>query len=140
VPTQRELETLVRKLDRKILVTWVEEMYFGKPAYDHLVARLRGTELTRHQRANALHALFRLRAHGSDMEVFALLRAHASDGEIRVRTAAVNLLIGMMRLHNLQPPFELSACIGEIRVGLALGLFPDKASFAKSFIEEHEIR
>ena len=56
-PMQRELETLVRKLDSKVMVHWVEEMRLGRPAYDHLIACVRARTLTRNQMANAFHAL-----------------------------------------------------------------------------------
>jgi hypothetical protein len=60
---------------------------------------------TRHQLTNALLCLFTLRAHGSE-EIFAVLRDHTTHGEIRVRSKAVGLLIGMMKLHRLRPPFD----------------------------------
>ena len=135
---QRELESLVRKLDRKTIVDWVEEMRLGKPAYDHLLASVRGTGLTRNQTANVLHALFRLRMHGSEEDIFALLRGYSSQSESRIRSEAVKLLIGMMKLHNLQPPFQPSVCINEIKAATALGLDHDVASLAKDFIAQHE--
>src|SRR5262249_9145634 len=91
-PMQRELDSLVRKLDRKIDLHWVEEMRLGKPAYDHLIGCVRAKTLTRHQLTNALICLFTMRDHGSEEEVFALLRDHTTHGEIRVRTKAVTLL------------------------------------------------
>lgn len=134
---QKELDSLVRKLDRKILVDWVEEMRIGKPAYDHLLTCVRSPDLTRHQRANALHALFRLMPHGSTHEIFELLRSHAVHSELRVRSAAVKLLIGMLKLHNFQAPFQPSACANEINNGLRLGLDHDVAALATDSVEQH---
>jgi len=134
---QRDLESLVRKLNRRGNIHWVEEMRLGKPAYDYLMERVRARTLTRNEMANAFHALFRLRNHGSEQEVFALLRAHTSDDEIRVRTEAVRLLIGMMKLHNLQAPFQPSTCISEIKAALALDLEHDVASLAKDFVAQY---
>ena len=132
---QRELDALVRKLDRKIDLRWEEEMRLGKPVYDHLIGRVRAKTLTRHQLTNALIALFTLRTHGSEEEVFALFRDHTTHGEIRVRSKAVGLLIGMMNLHRLRPPFDLGSSIDQIKAGIALGLYAPIASLAKDFLE-----
>ena len=132
---QRELASLVRKLDRKIDLRWEEEMRLGKPVYDHLIGRVRAKTLTRHQLTNALIALFTLRTHGSEEEVFALFRDHTTHGEIRVRSKAVGLLIGMMNLHRLRPPFDLGSSIDQIKAGIALGLYAPIASLAKDFLE-----
>lgn len=136
---QRELESLVRKLDRRIGVDWVEEMRLGKPAYDHLLASVGGGRLTRNQTANALHALFRLRMNGNEEALFALLLSHSSHSERRVRSEAVKLLIGMMKLHELQPPFQPSACVDQFRAATALGLDHDIASLVKDFIARHGV-
>lgn len=135
--TQRELDSLIRKLDRKMILDWVPEMRLGKAAYDYLVERLQKGDLTRNQIANALHALFRLRAHGSEEEVFALLRKHAIHREIRVRNEAVTLLIGMMKLHKLRPPFQLVKCISELNDALVLGLSPDASFLSRDLIAKH---
>lgn len=132
-----QLETLLKKLDRKTLVNWVEEMRLGKPAYDFLLAHLRAGGLTRHQRANALQALFRLRTHGSEEEVFSVFREHARHCEIRVRTEAVKLLVGMMKLHDCQLPFQSSNCIDDIEAAIELGLEHDIVLLAREFITQH---
>ena len=133
----KTLESLLRKLDRKVVVDWVEEMRHGKVAYDHLLARVRDGGLSRNQTANALHALFRLRTHGSDQEVFDLCRTHAGHSERRVRSEAIKLLIGMVKLHDLRPPFQPRACIGEINAGLTRGLDHDVADLARDFVTQH---
>jgi hypothetical protein len=92
--------------------------------------------LTCHQLANALTCLFRLRAHGSEEELFALLHDHTTHPEIRVRSKAVGLLIGMMKLHRLRPPFDLSSSIDQINAGIALGLYAPIASLANDFLEQ----
>lgn len=132
---QRELDSLVRKLDRKIDLRWVEEMRLGKPAYDHLIGCVRAKTLTCYQLTNALICLFTMRNHGSEEEVFALLRDHTTHGEIRVRTKAITLLIGMMNLHLLRPPFDLGSSIDQIKAGIALGLYAPIASLANDFLE-----
>jgi hypothetical protein len=132
---QEALDSLVRKLDRKIDLRWVEEMRLGKPAYDHLIGCVRAKTLTRHQLTNALTGLFRLRGHGSEEEVFALLRDHTTHREIRVRSKAVGLLIGMMKLHRLRPPYDQGSSIDQIKAGIALGLYTPIASLANDFLE-----
>jgi hypothetical protein len=131
----RQLDSLVRKLDRKIDLHWVEEMRLGKPAYDHLIGCVRAKTLTRHQLTNALLCLFTLRAHGNEEEVFALLRDHAAHGEIRVRSKAVGLLVGMMKLHHLRPPFDLDSSVDQIKAGIELGLYAPVASLANDVLE-----
>jgi hypothetical protein len=131
------LETLVRKLDRKIDLTWVEEMRLGKPAYDHLIGCVRAKTLTRHQLTNTLVCLFKLRGHGSEEEVFALFRDHATHREIRVRSKAVGLTIGMIRMHRLAPPFDLTSSINQIKSGMALGLYAPIAYLASDFLARH---
>lgn len=133
---QQELQSLIRKLDRTQTLDWVEEMRLGKPAYDHLLASVRGAHLNRNQTANALHALFRLRPHGDEEEVFDLLRNHTSHSEIRVRSEAVKLLIGMMKLHELQPPFSPTTCSAEIKAAITSGLYHDVASLANDFMAQ----
>src|SRR5262245_7864552 len=133
---QGELDSLVRKLDRKIDLHWVEEMRLGKPDYDHLIGCVRAKTLTRHQLTNALLCLFTLRAHGSEEEVFALVRDQTTHGEIRVRSTAVGLLIGMMKLHRPRPPFDLGSSIDQIKVGIVLGLYAPVASLAKDFLAQ----
>jgi hypothetical protein len=45
---ERELQSLIRKIDREILMD-CDEMILEMPAYDRLVECVRGTELTRNQ-------------------------------------------------------------------------------------------
>jgi hypothetical protein len=137
---QTELDSLVRKLDRKITLDWVEEMRLGKPAYDHLLRCVRDGQLTRNQTANALHALFRLRTHGSEQEVFELFRAHAKHTESRVRSEAIKLLIGMVTIHDLKPPFHPNACIAEIKMALTRELDHDVSILARDFVAKYDVK
>jgi hypothetical protein len=132
-----ELESLVRKLDRKVLVDWVEEMRLGKLAYEDLLARIRNGTLNRNQTANALHVLFRLRTHGSEEDLFTVLRSHARHRERRVRDEAVKLLIGMVKLHDFKAPFQPNICINEIKMGLTDGLNHDVAALAQDFVARY---
>jgi hypothetical protein len=58
-----QLEHILRQLNRKVLVPWVTEMQLGKPVYDFLLSAVQ-RPLTKHQRANLLVALYRLKGHG----------------------------------------------------------------------------
>jgi hypothetical protein len=131
---QGSLDSLVRKLDRKIDLHWVEDMRLGKPAFDHLIGCVRAKTLTRHQLTNALSCLFTLRGHGSEEEVFTLVRDHTIHREIRVRSRAVGLVIGMMKLHRLRPPFDLRSSLDQIKAGIALGLYAPIVSLADDFL------
>src|SRR6516165_1921291 len=129
---QQQLESLVRDLNRKIPITWVSGMRLGKAAYDYLITRIQTNHLTRHQIANGLIALFRLRMRGNEGELFTLLRKLATHKEVRVRNQAVSLLIGMMKLHKLQSPTQLNTCIDEINGALTLGLNPQVTSLVRT--------
>jgi len=119
-----------------LVITMSCESVLGKPAYDHLIGCGRAKTLTRHQLTDALICLFTMRDHGSEEEVFAaLFRDHTTHGEIRMRTKAVTLLIGMMNLHRLRPPFDQGSSIDQIKAGIALGLYTPIASLAKDFLE-----
>ena len=95
---QDQLRELVRKLDRRDIVSWVPEMKLGKPAYLHLMGVMRKGELTENQTRNALHALFRLRGHGDETELLSLYLKFVADERIKVRSDAVKLVIGLVKM------------------------------------------
>jgi hypothetical protein len=133
---QRELESLIRKLDRKVIVPWLPGMRLGRPVYNHLLGKVRANELNRNQTANALHALFRLRLHGSEEEIFALLLDFSRHPDKRVRSEAVDLLMRMVRVHKSQSPFQPSTCMQEIKEALELGLEHNVAFHAQRFLAD----
>ena len=70
-----DFRKLLQKLDRKATISWLPEMKAGRPVYDYLRRSLESEDLSRHQKANILHALFRLRSHVVMKRFF--LQSHA---------------------------------------------------------------
>jgi hypothetical protein len=130
-----QLEHILRQLNRRILVPWVTEMRLGKPVYDFLLSAVRERPLTKHQRANLLVALYRLKGHGKDEDVLPIFIEHATHTEIRVRGQAISLLIGLMREHNFIPPYLTDESVSAIRSGVSMGLYENSERVARSFLE-----
>jgi hypothetical protein len=131
---KKQLDALVRKLDRTTTVDWVDEMRIGKPTYDHLLGALRKGVFNRNQTANGLHALFRLRSHGDDEEVFSVLMAHVRHSEIRVRTEAATLAVGLIKLNGFRVPFLSETALGTLGAGVQMGLRRDAEALVRDFL------
>jgi len=130
-----DFRKLLQKLDRKATISWLPEMKAGRPVYDYLRRSLESEDLSRHQKANILHALFRLRSHGSDEEVFSTIARFSCDPEERVRSASVTLLIGMVKLHAFRAPFFSDEILQKVESALQLGLSHNVASLARGFLQ-----
>jgi hypothetical protein len=128
---ESDLDTLLRKLNRKDLVDWVPEMRIGKPAYDSLLATAREKRLGENHTANVLHALFRLRQHGSTAEVAQLFLDCLGDERIKVRSEAAKLLVGLLKLREIEPPERYYASLRTAKAG---GLLHDVDSLVDAFL------
>lgn len=93
-----EIDSLLRALDRRQIQDWIPELRLGKPAYDVLLQKLDDGSLTENQTRNALHALFRIRGFGDETIALRLFAKLAVDPREKVRTEAVKLVIGLLRL------------------------------------------
>jgi hypothetical protein len=127
----RQLNRLVQQLNRKGPVAWVPEMSLGEPAYAHLLGTLRRGALAANHTVNVMHALFRLRRHGSSEEVATELLRHAGRGDVKVRSAAVTLLVGLLKLGELAPDDHYVAAIRE---ACEAGLLHDARELADDYM------
>src|SRR5437870_5130046 len=97
------LDTLLAKLDCEETVSWLLEMAVGKAAYEHLLEAFRRGCLSVNQTRNALHALFELRFHTSEQEVFNIMTDACGHPSQKVRSEAVTLAIAMIKLARSVP-------------------------------------
>jgi hypothetical protein len=137
------LDSLLPKLHQRTIVSWQSEMDAGKPIYDGLVALLRAKRyarqitpgaLTKHQVANALVVIFRLRRCGVGEEVFAIIEDALSHDEVRVRDQAITLYIGMMRLNGWQEPYYTERTKDVVRWAIIRGLHGDAEKHATQLL------
>ena len=95
-----ELEALMQRLDRddnyhgEIL----PEMGIGKAGYDFLLTALADGALTERQMCNGISAIFRMRGHGDQERLFELYKRLAECSRQKVRSAAVQMIIGWSRI------------------------------------------
>jgi hypothetical protein len=134
---QSPLDKLLLQLNRKNIVDWVPEMKLGRPAYDHIQAVLENGKLSVNQIRNGLHALFRLRDHGSWQEVFDIFVRFSNHENEKVRTEAVTLAVGSLRFSRNYPLQPLSASaqdLAALRHAVELGVEPRIAQLAQEFL------
>jgi len=132
-----DLDRLLAQLDRKEIVDWVVEMKIGRPAYDHILAALQGGTLTTNQIRNALHALFRLRSHATDQEVFDIYVQFARHSIQAVRSYAVQLGVGLLRFHREYPLQPLTASpkdLATFRQAVEVGVEPRVAELVRDYL------
>jgi hypothetical protein len=111
-------------------------MKIGRPAYDLIRSALESGTLTVFQTRNALHALFRLRSHASEQEVFDIYVRFAQHADELIRSYAVQLGIGLLRLHRKYPLQPLTASehdLDTFRHAAELGVEPHVAELVHSF-------
>ena len=132
-----QLRELLRKLNRRNVVSWVPEMKLGKPAYLHLMQALRGGQVTDNQVRNALHALFRLRGYGDEVELLRLYINFVADNRIKVRSEAVKLTIGLVKMHKAMKrrgEILLLSDFESLRVALQRGIEKPVEELTKNFL------
>jgi hypothetical protein len=75
--TSKQIASVLRKLETRGIVSFMEEQRLGKPVYDALLEQLRNASLSKNQTANALVVLFQLRALGVEPVFEAVMTALA---------------------------------------------------------------
>src|SRR5262245_29228420 len=121
---EEALNRLVSDLNRREIIDWLPDMKLGRLAYDRIRTALEHEPLTVNQLRNAFHALFRLRSHATDQEVFDVFVRFTAHADERARSEALQLAIGLIRLHRSNPmqPLVVSERDTEaFRQALALG-------------------
>jgi hypothetical protein len=91
---------LLKQLDQINIIDWALELKHGKEAYIFLMQEVKSGQLNVNQTRNALHALFRIRYHGSSADVLQAFIDMADHPDISIRSEAVQLAIGLVRFTN----------------------------------------
>ncbi|HEX7289043.1 MAG TPA: hypothetical protein VF532_22855 [Candidatus Angelobacter sp.] len=133
-------EKLLTELDRdpdQSSRFWATELKNGKEAYAFLMKAVRAGELNVNQMRNALHALFRIRDHGSRFDVLETFIGLAGYPNKAIRSEAVQLAVGLVRFstETESVPIVLSEEQRRtLREAMALGLTPRVAELAREFL------
>lgn len=128
-------ENLLRELDQPRIIDWALELKNRKEALEFLMEAVQGNKLNKNQFRNALHSLFRIAFPENAshvLQTFVDLSAHQN---IRIRSDAVQLAIGLVRVStNLRDPLLFSDAQEEsLRKAVAKGLTPKVANLTRSF-------
>ena len=135
---QEALDRLVSDLDRREIISWLPDMKLGRPAYDRIRTAVERESLTTNQLRNALHALFRLRSHATEQEVFDLFARLTEHPDERMRSEAMQLAIGVIRMHRkypMQPLVTSEHDMATFRRALTLGVSQKVDKLARDFLD-----
>jgi hypothetical protein len=135
---QEALNRLVSDLNRREIIDWLPDMKLGRPAYDRIRAAVEHEVLTVNQLRNGFHALFRLKDHATDQEVFDLFVRFTEHADERVRSEALQLAIGLIRFHRsypMQPLVVSERDTDAFRRALALGVSQKVAALARDYLD-----
>ncbi len=135
---QEALDRLVSDLNRRQIIDWLPDMKLGRPAYDRIRTAVEREALTVNQLRNALHALFRLRDHATDQEVFDLFVRLTEHADERVRSEALQLAIGLIRFHHsypIKPLVTSEQDAATFRRALTLGVSQKVAKLAHDYLD-----
>lgn len=131
-------DNLLKSLDSPELVHWVPEMKNGPDAYAYLKDALQRRALTTNQMKNSIHAIFRLRAHGSSFDVLNVLVGLTRDPELVVRSEAVQVAIGLVRFSAAMekiPVLFSDQQIASIRSAVQAGVTPEVKKQVEEYLE-----
>lgn len=140
-PTQKQLNEIIRKLNRRNIVTWLPEMKWGKPVYEYLKTALVSDEVNANQTRNIMHALFRLRFHGDSEEVMRLYMRFVDDDRLKVRSKAIQLAVGLSALYAEYPRLSVPLKPEDrhrIEAALNRGVDTQTAMFARDILGKGE--
>jgi len=128
-------DNLLKELDQPKIIDWALELKNRKEAIEFLMQAVQGDTLKKHQFRNALHALFRIAFPENATPVLQSFVDLSSHKDMRVRSEAVQLLIGLVRVsRDLKEPLLLSDTQEKVlQKALAKGLTPKVQSLARSF-------
>lgn len=126
---------LLRELDQPRIIDWALELKNRKEAFEFLMEAVLGNKLNKNQFRNALHSLFRIAFPENAAQVLQRFLDLSAHQNIRIRSDAVQLAIGLVRVStNLRDPLLFSDAQEEsLRKALAKGLTPKVASLTRSF-------
>jgi hypothetical protein len=137
-----DLERLLSKLDQEKIIAWLPEMKAGRLAYDFIRAAMEGGTLTAFQLRNAMHALFKLRTHANDQEVFDIYVRFSQHQNQVVRSEAVQLGLGLWQFHRQYPLQALTVSrqdLDTFRHAVEVGVEPRVAELAHDALRVFEL-
>lgn len=128
-------ENLLKQLDQPEIIRWAMELKNREEAFPFLTQAVRGDQLNHNQFLNALHMLYRMafpEYANQVLQTFVDLSAHPN---IAIRSEAVQLSIGLVRLStNLKTPLLFSdAQEMSVREAMRRGLTTKVADLAMEF-------
>src|SRR5215469_15640847 len=128
-------DNLLRELDQPEIIDWALELKNRKEAFEFLMQAVQGEKLNKNQFRNALHALFRIALPENAPPVLQSFVDLSSHEDMKVRSEAVQLAIGLVRVsRNLKEPLLLSDMQKKsLQKALAKGLTAKVDSLARSF-------
>lgn len=133
-------QNLLRELKQPGEFNWALELKNGKEAYAFLITAIGTPQLNVTQTRNGLHALFIIQDHGTRAEVLEKFVQTSSNANKRIRSTAVQLAIGLVRLSAVSAirgkvPASLSADQNEtLRGALRLGLTRKVTELAQNYL------
>lgn len=128
-------ENLLSQLDQPGTIDWALELKNRREAFAFLMHAVRGGELNQNQFRNALHMLFRMAFPENTDQVLQTFVDLAAHTDIVIRSEAVQLAIGLLRVStNLRTPLVFKdAQERSVREAMARGLTTKVAALAAEF-------
>lgn len=134
------MDKLLTRINSRRLSPKDKEQFIksGRFAYEYLIEKLDSPQLTDYQVIHALEILMGMRYIGEPSEAIAKILALTQDERIRVRSAAANMAISLLRQseHCGTPSHQLNRqkLQDTIARALAIGLDASSTSYALDFI------
>jgi hypothetical protein len=131
-------DNLLKQLDRPEIINWALELKNREEAFAFLMLAVRGDQLNRDQHLNALHMLFRMAFPENGDEVLRTLVNLSAHSDLAVRSEAVQLAIGLVRVSaNLRTPLAFSEAQEQaVRQSMVRGLTTKVRELAEAFFKE----
>jgi hypothetical protein len=128
-------ENLLKDLDQRRIIDWSVELKNRKEALAFLMQSVHSNQLNQNQFRNALHALYRLAFPENTTEVLQMFVDLSAHRDMAIRSYAVQLAIGLVRLStSLRTPLMFSDTQEKsLREAVARGLTPKVARIGKHF-------
>lgn len=128
-------EELLKQLDRPEIIRWAVELKNREEAFSFLTQAVRGDKLNHSQFINALHMLYRMAFPEYAKQVLETFVDLSSHPDLAIRSEAVQLAIGLVRLStNLSTPLLFSAAQERsVREAVGRGLTTKVSALVREF-------
>ena len=128
-------ENLLKELDNPETINWSSELKNRSESFSFLIQAIKGEQLNKNQFRNALHMIFRMAFPENTGEALQALVDQTTHPDIALRSEAVQLAIGLVRVSkNLRTPTLFSKAQEKaVRDAIDQGLTRKVAALAKKF-------